>query len=515
MASLAAAAAAAKSLATRRSSVQGHVAMSRETRSPRELLARIGISGKEVVKIIKARGWAIVEPHGLQQQNLYYLPGVLQKAETSGYASRQQRDFFVGEGELYAFILREGGLAFLLPDEVPMRTAPSESKRLADVSKPTTDARKPLGDRSQRKWKRRKKLSTAVGTLADLNPIEPNSRKRSVPFVPVELRKERTGEAAAAEVAVAEVAAAVKEPVDEQQPPPKLRAGPVVQRRAETADTCAAVCGQETEWTEYEQSLKARGWRAQLLQDIDVHLLRSTAAVDRRQRAHERAGGRRTGRAQPTHSVGPHGVDFAEMVQELDALKLSIRASQEDLSSMIEALISEGEQRAIPDRIDPAGRVGIPAFVSTGLGSLVLMRDIERYLLLVVAAVRRHQRAKDAMCASGPTNGLSQPSDRTMKRKDLRALQLTIEESKRELQELAAIVAADLVESCEDHAYDSASEGSASGALQSPHQSAVYSPSRGTSRSMDCGEDLEAGRNGLFDPPNLASPRLEGGKWFV
>uniref|UniRef100_M4BPH1 Uncharacterized protein n=1 Tax=Hyaloperonospora arabidopsidis (strain Emoy2) TaxID=559515 RepID=M4BPH1_HYAAE len=162
----------------------------------------------------------------------------------------------------------------------------------------------------------------------------------------------------------------------------------------------------------------------------------------------------------------------------------SIRASQEDLSSMIESIIVDGERRTIPDRIDPVGRIGIPAFVSTGLDSLVLMRDIERYLLLFVAAVRRYQRARNFMCAGDPASGLLQSSDRAMKRKDLRALQLTMEESKRELQELAGIVAADIVKSCQDHAWNSTSEISTPGALQGSPQASLQSPSRDTSRTV-------------------------------
>lgn len=58
------------------------------------------------MKIIKERKWEIVEPHGLQQQKLYYVPGAKEREEE--VELKQRRDFFVGEGELYAFILKQG-----------------------------------------------------------------------------------------------------------------------------------------------------------------------------------------------------------------------------------------------------------------------------------------------------------------------------------------------------------------------------------------------------------------------
>uniref|UniRef100_M4C6U0 Uncharacterized protein n=1 Tax=Hyaloperonospora arabidopsidis (strain Emoy2) TaxID=559515 RepID=M4C6U0_HYAAE len=234
---------AAKALAMRRNSQQGHVAMSHETRLPRELLAQIGISGKEVVKIIKARGWDIVEPHGLQQQNLYYLPGVLQKVEFSNYASRQHRDFLVGEGELYAFILREGGLGFLLPDEVPLRTAaPSALDDRPFVTKPCDMSQQRT---DQRKWKRRKKLSTARRTMATL--VE----REDVAFGLEQSMKERTK--LAAEVA------AVVEPLDEQE---LDRAGSRVKCQGTTIDAAAATSAglfsQDPEWMDRSQTANSR-----------------------------------------------------------------------------------------------------------------------------------------------------------------------------------------------------------------------------------------------------------------
>lgn len=415
-------------LSTRRSS-RGGVAMSLETRPPRELLAQIGISGKEVVKIIRDRSWDIVEPHGLQQQKLYYLPGAKEKAKR-GHETRQNEDFFVGEGELYAFILQQGGLRFLVPDEESSESDVETTQPTRQQEEEAVETSVEAEDESdddvkdelladQRKWKRRKKLSTAKRTPADK--------------MPAAKRRQKSGKKSVATATATE----------EEEEQDRIRVSP----RLKLEQATHAGIGQQTEFIEYQNSLRARGWRAQLLKDVDVHLLRATAAVDRRQREREASTDGKKKQARPAEGVGPHVADAAEILQELDGLMCSIRASQDDLSSMIELIIARGERWAIPDRIDPVGRIGIPGFVSTDAGSLVLMRDIERYLLLFVAAVRRYRRTRNAFCANEPASGSSQISE---KRAELRALQLGIEESKRELVELAAIVAADASKSCQD-----------------------------------------------------------------
>lgn len=243
--------------------------------------------------------------------------------------------------------------------------------------------------------------------------------------------------------------------------------------------------GQQAEFSEYMSSLTARGWRAQLLQDVDVHLLRSTAAVDRRHRALEAAveGQKRSGR--PTEGVGPHVQDAAEILQELEGLECSIRASQDDLSTMTEAVIVQAERSTVPDRIDPVGRIGIPGFVSTGSGSLVLMRDIERYLLLFVAAVRRYQRTRRAVSANEPTSG---SSTKAGKRADLRALQLRIEESKTELQELAEMVSVEVkkqTQTCQDADWSAAGQDAAtSDTAYTTSQNSSQSTSQSTARPV-------------------------------
>ncbi|CAI5716894.1 unnamed protein product [Peronospora destructor] len=193
----------------------------------------------------------------------------------------------------------------------------------------------------------------------------------------------------------------------------------------------------------------------------------------------------------------------------------SMRASQDDLSSIIEAMISNGEQRTIPDRIDVVGRIGIPGFVSTGRDNLVLMRDIEHYLLVVVAAVRRYQRMRKAFCASDSTIWSSLPPNRAVKREELRALQLSIEESKRELHELAAMVAADATMSCQDAAQDSTLEDTTRNTSCSVFQSTLQGSPQSTSKTTDCDAEVDTEHNKSFSHQQLASPRLERGLWFV
>ncbi|CAI5739374.1 unnamed protein product [Peronospora destructor] len=473
-----------------------HVAMSVEMRAPRELLARIGLSGKEVVKIIKSRGWDIVEPHGLQQQNLYYIPGVIPKT-TQGYEPVQNKEYFVGEGELYAFILREGGLRYLLPDEELSGDSGVEISRFNEIIETSVEAddesdvinqKLRLESSDQRKWKRRKNLSTARSTSVD-----------NVTNTSVHLRKRQK---------IEEKSNTSEHNDDEEGEETTNQTR--VSRRITLEQAKHATTGQQSEFIAYQNSLKARGWRAQLLQDIDVHLLRATAAVSRNRRTRKRCTDKKKNSTRLIEEIGPHVVDAAEMLQEINELINSMRASQDDLSSIIEAMISNGEQRTIPDRIDVVGRIGIPGFVSTGRDNLVLMRDIERYLLVVVAAVRRYQRTRKAFCASDSTIWSSLPPNRAVKREELRALQLSIEESKRELHELAAMVAADATMSCQDAAQDSTVEDTTRNTSCSVFQSTLQGSPQSTSKTTDCDAEVDTEHN-----KHLVSPRLEGGLWFV
>ncbi|EGZ29306.1 hypothetical protein PHYSODRAFT_469091 [Phytophthora sojae] len=83
---------------------------SSDSRSPLELLKEIGIAGAEVVKVLKARGWEVCEPKGLEEHKRYYLPG----GKAKGEEAKRGEDFVVGEGELYAYVLEKGALLVLL-----------------------------------------------------------------------------------------------------------------------------------------------------------------------------------------------------------------------------------------------------------------------------------------------------------------------------------------------------------------------------------------------------------------
>ncbi|POM70873.1 hypothetical protein PHPALM_12635 [Phytophthora palmivora] len=472
------------SSSSRRNSQRG-VAMSLETRPPRELLEKIGIKGKEIVKIIKDRDWDIDEPRGLQQQKLYYLPGAKEKGERA----IQNHDYFVGEGELYAFILKQGGLRYLLPDEEhsesEVEATQPQVETTLEPDEESGNSSASNGETPGRKWKRRKKLSTARSKSVE--------KSTEIFQMPLPKRRRKLKKNADAE---------------EDDEEDRIRVDPQVKLEQATYGGI----GQQTEFSEYESSLTARGWRAQLLQDVDVHLLRSVAAVDRRHRSLDASNEGQNKNARPTEGPGPHVQDATEILQELDGLSCSIRASQDDLSAMIELVIVQGERMCIPDRIDPVGRIGIPGFVSTGPGSLMLVRDIERYLLLCVAAVRRYQRTRKAISGNEPA---SQPSSRASKRADLRALHLSIEESKRELQELVTIIAVEASQACQEASQETVQAGSQD-TTYNTESSDSQGASQSTSRTTDCDAEVNTDHDQFSSQQSVSSPRrLDGGQWFV
>ncbi|RAW29056.1 hypothetical protein PC110_g14576 [Phytophthora cactorum] len=404
---------------------QQHIESSRNRRrnpdpfgKPSELLQQIGLRGKEVVKILKERDWDVCDPKALQEHKLYYVPG----GRAKGELAVQGEDFFVGEGELYAYILDKGGVHFLLPDEgystetkmdsesdfeildqPPPRVEPIqqhlEGREIpAELLQETSDAPKTTSDPWQPKRKRRKKLLIANGkTAAKAKPAKRQVRKP---------RQKIDAKAATF---------AVECLVKEEKNPFVFSDG----------------CGHFAEFGAYEAALTARGWRAQLLQDIDLHLLRSVAAIARRQVALEVASGEQNHFCCDREDSGLHeGVH-----QELKVLSSGIKASQNDLSSMIAVIIQQAERIHSPERAECAARIGISGFVPTGSGNLMLMRDMERHLLLIVAAVRQYLRTKSVSSYSG-----GQVS--TSKRSDLRALQLNIEKMNAELTELSTIISA-------------------------------------------------------------------------
>ncbi|KAF1777296.1 hypothetical protein GQ600_21750 [Phytophthora cactorum] len=434
-------------LTTRRSS-QGGIAMSLEMRPPRELLEKIGIKGKEIVKIIKDRDWEIVEPHGLQQQKLYYLPGSKERE----IKLNRMWIFFVGEGELYAYILNQGGLRYLLPDDSDVSdvepTQPSKVEEEAEESRSvesSTEESDSLSEHSptettgeQRKWKRRKKLSTARSKSVEKTPPAKRRRKLS--------KKSSSVDGSTA---------------DEEDRIRQATYGGI---------------GQQTEFSEYESSWKARGWRAQLLQDMDVHLLRSVAAwIDDMELWRLQTRDKRK------------LADQRKILQELDGLMHSVRASQDDLSSMIESIIAKAERLTIP-RPNRPGRTDWNSWFHLHRPWKSSARaDIERYLLLFVAAVRRYQRARKSFCANERTSG----SSRVVRRTDLRALQLSIEESKTELQELATIITAEASKAWLEYAQDSTT-----GTSQSASPSTSQGTSQGITSSQSSSGTVRAGATG-------------------
>ncbi|EEY58701.1 uncharacterized protein PITG_10824 [Phytophthora infestans T30-4] len=379
---------------------------------PSELLQKIGLRGKEVVSILKDRGWEACDPKALQEHKLYYIPG----GKAKGEVAVQGEDFFVGEGELYAYILEKGGLHYLLPEEgystesdfeiLDQRPPPVHQNEFdartnnaqtignsGELLQASSDTPMSASDPEQPKRKRRKNLSTASGKKA-----KPAKRQVQKPCKRVDGKP---------------AASATECRVKEEKIPFVIADG----------------CGHLVEFGAYEAALTARGWRAQLLQDIDLHLLRCVAAIARRQRALEVTSGEQNFSLFFLPSEGnctPHeGVH-----RELKVVSSGITASQNDLSSMVAAIIGQAERTQSPERVECAARIGIPGFVSTGCGNLMLMRDIDRHLLLIVAAVRQYLRARNT----------SNYSDGDIKRSDLRALQLNIEKMNAELTELLTII---------------------------------------------------------------------------
>ncbi|KAG1698292.1 hypothetical protein DVH05_015281 [Phytophthora capsici] len=182
-------------------------------------------------------------------------------------------------------------------------------------------------------------------------------------------------------------------------------------------------CGQLVEFGAYEAALTAQGWRAQLLRDIDLHLLRSVAAIARHQLV-----------LGELKACSSRESDSQEgILEEFKLLLSSIKASQNDLSSMIVAIIQQAENAQNQENFDCTPRIGIVGFVSTGPGNLILLRDIERHLLLTAAAVRQYLRARNVSVNSGGEASTSKPPA-------LRALQLNIEKMNAELTELLTII---------------------------------------------------------------------------
>ncbi|RLN31543.1 hypothetical protein BBJ28_00020045 [Nothophytophthora sp. Chile5] len=426
---------------------------------PSELLVEIGISGRDVVRILTERGWEVREPKALEENKRYYAPG----GRAKGSKAEHLKDLFIGEGELYAHVLELGGRRYLIPDadtsstpsspvssSVPPSPSIDSLLNADDVTQHASDELptevsvyllaslscdedgSPMPDESsastsetmppfpqQRKWKRRKKLSTARGKSAErglqAKPGTPKTVKKGV--TPPYRRK-----------------------------PPAVKRGSDPKNHTTTHKHAIAESeasdggGNQLELGGHHVSLATRGWRAQLLRDVEVHLLRFMAEVDRHRRASESSSGKRKAASRPSKDVGPHEFDTAKTLTELKELTRSVQDSQEDLRCLVTRIVVHAELRHIPDRMDSAGQVEISRFQSTGHGELDLMRDIERYLLLLVAAVRRYQRTKDSayvaeeFASSGKKGASPRLASGAPERTDLRTLLRSIERSQEEMR---------------------------------------------------------------------------------
>ncbi|EGZ29322.1 hypothetical protein PHYSODRAFT_353629, partial [Phytophthora sojae] len=129
-------------------------------------------------------------------------------------------------------------------------------------------------------------------------------------------------------------------------------------------------------------ALSARGWRAQLLKDVDLHLLRAVAEIAG---CLESTEGLNSGEAV--------GIDLTQALRELETAAGRVQAAQRRLSSLVAATIAQAESLSGVEGANSLHGINSPWFVSTGQGSLVLMSDIERYLLMMSEAVRRYRRA--------------------------------------------------------------------------------------------------------------------------
>ncbi|KAL3666274.1 hypothetical protein V7S43_008525 [Phytophthora oleae] len=136
-----------------------------------ELLQKIGIRGKEVVRIIKTRGWEVCDPKALQEHKLYYVPG----GRAKGEQAVQGVDYFVGEGELFAFILKNGGIRFLLPGKGSTQTKEDSDSDFELLDEP------PQTEPAQRI------MDTAANNESNMRSLEPASEAP----IPQEAKRKR------------------------------------------------------------------------------------------------------------------------------------------------------------------------------------------------------------------------------------------------------------------------------------------------------------------------------------
>ncbi|KAE9007036.1 hypothetical protein PR003_g17244 [Phytophthora rubi] len=256
----------------------------------------------------------------------------------------------------------------------------------------------------ERRSKRRKKLVTRSRKTQNQAPNE--SRQRNV----TDLEIERAGQVAA-EVPRAHQSHSQRE---------ELSLSDTTHERSQRAEVDG-----------YELALSARGWRAQLLKDVDLHLLRAVAEIASCLETTEAS----SADGQLNSSEGAER-DSTQALRELETAASRVQVAQRRLSSMVAATIAQAESLSGARGAKAVHGINTPRFVSTGEGSLVLMSDIERYLLLMGEAVRRYRRAKASISQSGSSAASGQAGEVV----DLWPLQLHIEGLMAELKELSASI---------------------------------------------------------------------------
>lgn len=130
--------------------------------------------------------------------------------------------------------------------------------------------------------------------------------------------------------------------------------------------------GRRAEVVQYESALKTRGYRAQLLKDVDLNLLRSLAEIAFRQAALEYSNQRS---------------EEVQQERELKRFAHRILVARNCLSYTIARIVGWNGDSSNPDAIDTG--IDTVSFVSTGQCRLMLMQDIERYVLRLSKTIRQ------------------------------------------------------------------------------------------------------------------------------
>ncbi|KAG7375986.1 hypothetical protein PHYPSEUDO_014703 [Phytophthora pseudosyringae] len=380
-----------------------------DLRSPSELLKEIGVAGAEVVKVIKGRGWEICEPKGLEEHKRYYLPG----GRANGENATRGEHYVVGEGELYAYVLERGGTSYLFPS-ASQPLALATALRLSssrDISAPRT-AETPTERNCDASITRRSALFES-GEDTDLVEYFSDENCSSASRQRKKRRKNKNAPERAQPTGLqnqqpSDNVIVVDDNPDTDSAASRDRRISEDQVRAETSTRP----GHRSEVEQYETALKLNGCRVQLLKDVDVNLLRAVAAIAFRKAALP-SPDRERGESQSTHAL-----------HELERFAERIQVARNCLSYTVAAIVDQGDNSSGSDTF--MSEIDIPSFVSTGQGRLMLMQDIERYVLLVGQALRPFTYSDRANSAGRSSNSVN-----------VRPLQRHIDKTTAELLELS------------------------------------------------------------------------------